>query len=185
MTSRLLVDKIESKSGSQIDMSAHTLKMPSGHVVQTVTSISTTQTNITTNGSFTNVTSSEVEITSKLANSSFLYMATMSAECDASSNFNVYFQMRYKINGGSSIIHPSAQNRILNGTAGLDSMGTVNQTINYLYDNITSSAGTTFVFFFQHRNNTSSSFQYNQQSLGGQPSGKSNASSIIVQEIAQ
>tara|TARA_Y100000114_G_C11558832_1_gene230802 strand:- start:40 stop:561 length:522 start_codon:yes stop_codon:yes gene_type:complete len=36
MTSRLLVDKIESKSGNQIDMSTHTLKMPSGHVVQTV-----------------------------------------------------------------------------------------------------------------------------------------------------
>lgn len=36
MTSRLLVNKIEAKSGSQIDMSTHTLKMPSGHVVQTI-----------------------------------------------------------------------------------------------------------------------------------------------------
>jgi len=179
MTSRLLVDKIEGKSTSG------TIQMPSGHVVQTVTNITTNANNITANGSFTDVTASEVTITSKLANSAFLYMATMSAECDAGSNYNVYIQMRYTINGGSSIIHPSAQNRILNGTTGLDSMGTVNQTINYLYDGITSSAGTTFVFFFQHRQNTTSSFQYNQQSLGGQPSGKSNASSITVQEIAQ
>ena len=179
MTSRLLVDKIEGKSTSG------TIQMPSGHVVQTVTNITTNANNITANGSFTNVTASEVTITSKLANSAFLYMATMSAEADASSNFNIYIQMRYTVNGGSSIIHPSAQNRVLNGTCALDSMGTVTQTINYLYDGITSSAGTTFVFFFEHRQNTSSSFQYNQQSLGGQPSGKSNSSSITVQEIAQ
>lgn len=159
--------------------------MPSGSVLQTVTNITTTANDITANNTFTNVTASEVTITSKLANSSFLYMATMSAECDATSAFGVYFQMRYKINGGSSIIHPSAQNRILNGTAGLDSMGTVNQTINYLYDGITSSAGTTFVFFFQHRQSTTSSFQYNQQSLTGQPQGRQNSSTITVQEIAQ
>tara|TARA_A100001388_G_scaffold144364_1_gene107182 strand:- start:181 stop:519 length:339 start_codon:yes stop_codon:yes gene_type:complete len=111
-------------------------------------------------------------------------MATMSAEADATSNFYIYIQMRYQINGGSSIIHPSAQNRILNGTSGLNSMGTINQTINYLFDGITSGAGTTFKFFFQHRQDTTSSFQYNQQSLGSQPSGKSNSSSITVMEIA-
>ena len=177
MTSRLLVDKIEGKT------TANNIAMPSGFVVQTVTNITTNQNNVTANGSFTNITASEVTITSKLANSSFLYMATMSAECDASSNYNVYFQMRYTIDGGSSIIHPSAQNRILLGTCALDSMGTVNQTINYLFDGITSGAGTTFKFFFQHRQNTTASFQYNQQSLGGQPSGKTNCSSITVQEI--
>ena len=35
MTSRLLVDKIESKSGSQIDMSTNDVIMPTGHVIQT------------------------------------------------------------------------------------------------------------------------------------------------------
>ena len=178
MTSRLLVDKIEGKSTSG------TIQMPSGHVVQTVTNTSTTANNVTTSGSFVDITSSEVTITSKLANSKFLYMATMSAEADAVSNFYIYIQMAYTINGGSNIIHPSAQNIVLNGTAGLNSMGSVSQTINYLFDGITSGAGTTFVFFFQHRQDTTSSFQYNQQALGSQPSGKSNASSIIVQEIA-
>ena len=179
MTSRLLVDKLEGKSTSG------TIQMPSGYVVQTATNITTNANNITANGSFTDVTASEVTITSKLANSAFFYMATMSAEADATSNFNIYIQMRYTMNGGSSIIHPSTENRVLNGTCALNSMGTVSQTINYLYDNITSSAGTTFVFFFQHRQNTTQSFQYNQQSLGSQPSGKSNMSSITVQEIAQ
>ena len=58
MTSRLLVDKIEGKTTSG------TIQMPSGHVVQTVTNISKTANNITANGSFTDVTSSEVTITS-------------------------------------------------------------------------------------------------------------------------
>ena len=177
MTSRLLVDKIEGKSTSG------TIQMPSGHVVQTVTNTTTNANNVTASGSFTSITASEVTITSKLANSAFLYMATMSAECDASSNYNVFFQMMYTINGGSDTIHPLPNTRVLNGTCALDTMGTVNQTINYLYDNITSSAGTQFKFFFQHLQNTTSSFQYNQQSLGGQPSGKPNMSSITVQEI--
>ena len=177
--STLSVDTIQGKTA------AGTVAMPSGHVVQTVTNLSITANNVTASGSFVDITSSEVTITSKLANSAFLYMATMSAEADAVSNFYIYIQMAYTINGGSSVIHPSAQNRVLNGTAGLNSMGSVSQTINYLFDNITSSAGTTFKFFFQHRQDTTSSFQYNQQSLGSQPSGKSNTSSIIVQEISQ
>ena len=67
MTSRLLVDKIESKSGSQIDMSTHTLKMPSGHVVQTVFVHSTTRTAVSSS-TYTNVSLTKA-ITPKFVNS--------------------------------------------------------------------------------------------------------------------
>ena len=64
-------------------------------------------------------------------------------------------------------------------------MGTVNNHISYLFDGITSSAGTVFVFAFQHRQSTTSNYHFNQQSLSGQKSGMSNMSHITVQEIAQ
>ena len=46
MTSRLLVDKIESKTGDQIDLSTNQLKMPVGHVIQVVTNVNTETSNI-------------------------------------------------------------------------------------------------------------------------------------------
>ena len=183
MTSRLLVDKIESKSGSQIDMSTHTLKMPSGHVVQTVNAIVTTDTAVTTSGRFVDIPASQCTITSKFANSSFLYQATISAEGDATSAYNTFQRMVYTVNGGSTIQHTGE--RSFNFTCVLDSMGTVNNHISYLFDGITSSAGTVFVFAFQHRQSTTSNYHFNQQSLSGQKSGMSNMSHITVQEIAQ
>ena len=183
MTSRFLVDKIESKSGSQIDMSTHTLKMPSGHVVQTVNAIVTTDTAVTTSGSVGDIPASQCTITSKFANSSFLYQATISAEGDATSAYNTFQRMVYTVNGGSTIQHTGE--RSFNFTCVLDSMGTVNNHISYLFDGITSSAGTVFVFAFQHRQSTTSNYHFNQQSLGGQKSGTSNMSHITVQEIAQ
>ena len=63
-------------------------------------------------------------------------------------------------------------------------MGTVNNHITYLFDGLTESAGTVFVFSFQHRQDTTGSYHYTQQSLANQPSGTSNMSHITVQEIA-
>ena len=177
MTSRLLVDKIEGKT------TANTIQMPSGSVVQVVKAIITTDTAVTTSGSFVDIPASQCSITSKLANSSFLYQATISAEGDASSAFNTFQRMVYTVNGGSTTQHTSE--RAFNFTAVLDSMGTVNNHISYLFDGITSSAGTVFVFAFQHRQSTTSNYHFNQQSLGGQKSGTSNMSLITVQEIAQ
>lgn len=74
MTSRLLVDKIESKSGSQIDMSAHTLKMPAGHVIQTQYVMSTTRTAISST-SYT-ATALQKAIAPKFANS-LIYIQVM------------------------------------------------------------------------------------------------------------
>ena len=177
MTSRLLVDKIEGKT------TANTIQMPSGSVVQVVKAIITTDTAVTTSGSFVDIPASQCSITSKLANSSFLYQATISAEGDASSAFNTFQRMVYTVNGGSTVQHTS--DKTFNFTAVLDSMGTVNNHITYLFDGITSSAGTVFVFAFQHRQSTTSNYHFNQQSLSGQKSGMSNMSHITVQEIAQ
>ena len=177
MTSRLLVDKIEGKT------TANTIQMPSGSVVQVVKAIITTDTAVTTSGSFVDIPASQCSITSKLANSSFLYQATISAEGDASSAFNTFQRMVYTVNGGSTIQHTGE--RSFNFTCVLDSMGTVNNHISYLFDGITSSAGTVFVFAFQHRQSTTSNYHFNQQSLSGQKSGMSNMSHITVQEIAQ
>ena len=177
MTSRLLVDKIEGKSTSG------TVQMPSGHVVQTVKTITTTDTAVTSSGSFVDIPASQGSITSKLANSSFLYQATISAEGDASSALNAFLRMVYTVNGGSTTQHSST--RTFNITAIQDSMGTVNNHISYLFDGLSESAGTAFVFAFQFRQTTTSSYHFNQQSLTGQPSGTSNMSHITVQEIAQ
>ena len=154
-----------------------------GMVVQTVKAITTTDTAVTTSGSFVDIPASQCSITSKLANSSFLYQATISAEGDASSNFNTFQRMVYTVNGGSTVQHTST--RTFNFTAVLDSMGTVNNHISYLFDGLTEGAGTVFVFAFQHRQNTTGSYHFNQQSLTNQPSGTSNMSHITVQEIAQ
>ena len=90
--------------------------------------------------------------------------------------------MVYTVNGGSTTQHSST--RTFNITAIQDSMGTVNNHISYLFDGLSESAGTVFVFAFQHRQDTSSNYHFNQGSLGGQPSGTSNMSHITVQEIA-
>ena len=175
--STLSVDTIQGKT------TAGTVAMPSGSVVQVVKAIITTDTAVTTSGSFVDIPASQCSITSKFANSSFLYQATISAEGDASSTFNTFQRMVYTVNGGSTVQHTS--DKTFNFTAVLDSMGTVNNHITYLFDGITSSAGTVFVFAFQHRQDTSSNYHFNQGSLGGQPSGTSNMSHITVQEIAQ
>ena len=167
---------------NEIAPTGSALKMPAGHVVQTVTARPTADLAVTTSGSMVDITMSQCSITSKLANSSFLYKASVSSEGDASSAYNNFIRMVYTVNGGSTVVHDST--KLLAGTAVLDSMGTVNLGINYLFDGITSSAGTTFVFFFQYQQNTTSSFHFNQSSLSGQPGSTSQMTSVIVQEIA-
>jgi|9_EtaG_2_1085328.scaffolds.fasta_scaffold93136_2 hypothetical protein len=86
MTSRLLVDKIESKSGNQIDLSTHTLKMPSGSVIQVVqrqvaNSFFTTSNNAT----YTDVTNFYVDITPKFNDSIVIFEAEVIGNVDSSS----------------------------------------------------------------------------------------------------
>jgi len=156
--------------------------LPIGSVVQTVTARNATETNNTTSNSFVDITPSQISVTTKRANSSFLYQASLSAESDVTTNFNNFIRFVYTINGGSTVIHNST--KVLNSNSIKDENGTVNTGITYLFDGITSSAGSTFVFFIQHQKNNSASIYFNQQSLSNQPTSTDNMCSIVVQEIA-
>ena len=159
-----------------------TTKLAAGAVIQTVTSRSTTGTNVATSNTFTDITASQISVTSKLANSSFFYQATLSAESDVASAYQNFIRMAYTVNGGSTVLHDDT--KVFNGNSIKDENGALNTGITYLFDGITHSAGTVFVFFIQYQKSSSSSVHFNQQSLSGQPTSTSNASSILVQEIA-
>jgi len=77
MTSRLLVDKIESKSGSQVDLSTHTLKMPAGHIIQTAQTVSRSSVSSTSTSYVEASTSFRASITPKYSGSKLLITATL------------------------------------------------------------------------------------------------------------
>ena len=156
--------------------------LPAGSVVQTVTARNATQTNNTSSNSFVDITPSQISVTTKRANSSFLYQACLSAESDVAGGFYSFIHPVYTLNGGSTVVHDST--KVINGTTIKDDEGNLNLGITYLYDGITSSAGSTFVFFIQYRKNSASSIYFNQQSLSNQPTSTDNICSIVVQEIA-
>jgi len=175
--STLKVDTIQGKT------TAGTVAMPSGHVIQTATNKNADATNVTVSNTFVAITASECSITSSLANSSFLYTGVLSVESDVTaSSLQNFVRMHYTVNGGSTIIHDSTKVFQVEMPISDNNIGQV--AMNYLFDGITHSAGTTFVFSFQYSKSTSHSIQFNQQSLGNQPSGTSNMSHITVQEIA-
>lgn len=156
--------------------------LPAGSVVQTVTSRSTTGTNISTSGSFTDISASQISVTSKRANSSFFYQAILSSESDVTTNFNNFIRMAYTVDGGSTVLHDDT--KVFNSNSIKDENGCINTSVTYLFDGITHSVGTVFVFFIQYQKNNTESIYFNQQSLTGQPSSTSNMGSVIVQEIA-
>ena len=156
--------------------------LPVGSVVQTVTARSANGTNNTSSNSFVDITPSQISITAKRDNSSFLYKASLSAESDVAGGYNSYIRPVYTLNGGSTVVHDST--KVLNGTTIKDDEGVLNLGITYLFDGITSSAGSTFVFFIQYSKSSASSVFFNQQSLTGQPTSTDNICSIVVQEIA-
>tara|TARA_B100000214_G_scaffold346444_1_gene297067 strand:+ start:381 stop:947 length:567 start_codon:yes stop_codon:yes gene_type:complete len=159
-----------------------TTKLATGAVIQTVTSRSTTETNVQTSGSFTDITASQISVTSKLANSSFFYQASLSAESDVGASYQNYIRMAYTVNGGSTVVHDAT--KVFNSNSIRNEQGGMGISMTYLFDGITHSVGTVFVFFIQYQKSSSSSVHFNQQSLSGQPTSTSNASSILVQEIA-
>ena len=157
--------------------------LPAGSVVQTVTARNAgTGGNNTSSNSFVDVSPSQISVTTKRANSSFLYQACLSAESDVAGGFYSWIYPVYTLNGGSTVIHDST--KVINGTTIKDDEGGLNLGITYLFDGITSSAGSTFVFFIQYRKTSASSIYFNQQSLSNQPTSTENICSIVVQEIA-
>ena len=181
--SNLLVQNIKHTNGTTaatIDTAG--VFSSAGHVIQAVTNRDTTATNVTSANSFVDITSSQVTITAKKANSSYLYFATLSAEPDGSSTMESYIRFVYTINSGSTTQHNST--KLIYGQAGRDDHGVVSITPIYLFDDISTSKGDVLKFFVQYRQSISNSYQYNQDGLTDQPGSTDIFSSVTVQEIA-
>ena len=181
--SNLLVQNIKHTNGTTaatIDTAG--VFSSAGHVIQAVTNRDTTSTNITSSGTFVDVTSSQVTITAKKANSSYLYFATLSAEPDGSAVMESYIRFVYTLNSGSTTQHNVE--RLIYGQAGRDDHGPLSITPIYLFDGISTSKGDVLKFFVQYRQSITSSYNFNQDGLTAQPSSTDIFSSVIVQEIA-
>lgn len=181
--SNLLVQNIKHTNGTTaatIDTAG--VFSSAGHVIQAVTNRDTTDTTVTTANSFVDIPSSQVTITAKKANSSYLYFATLSAEPDGSAAMESYFRFVYTLNSGSTIEHNST--KLIYGQAGRDDHGPVSVTPIYLFDGISTSKGDVLKFFVQFRQSTTGSYHFNQDGLTNQPGSTDIMSSVTVQEIA-
>ena len=183
--SNLLVQNIKHTNGTTaatIDTAG--VFSSAGHVIQIVTNRDTTAQNIASANSFVDITSTELTITAKKANSSYLYFATLSAEPDLAggSNMESYIRFVYTLNGGSTTQHTST--KLIYGQAGSDDMGFASTTPIYLFDGISTSKGDVLKFFIQYRQDVTASYQFNQDGLTNQPSSTDIMSSVTVQEIA-
>ena len=101
---------------------------------------------MSTSNTFTDITASQISVTSKLANSSFFYQATLSVESDVASAYQNFIRMAYTVNGGSTVLHDDT--KVFNGNSIKDENGALNTGITYLFDGITHSAGTVLIVFF-------------------------------------
>lgn len=163
-------------------MSGGTLVPSAGAVVGIAQSRSSAGTSVSTTGTWIAVSGTNVTITTKQSGSLFIYHATLSAEADAGGAHNCFFRRKYRINGGSWVYHNSSLTS--NGMAFLDSQGSFNENLHYVFDGISYTAGDTVEFMVEFQTGASGVY-FNQPNLGGQPSGTSNFHQISVMEIAQ
>ena len=175
-------NKVIIPSGHVLDVSGGTLVPSAGAVVGIAQSRSSAGTSVSTTGTWIAVSGTNVSIATKQAGSSFIYHATMSAEADATSPHNCFFRYKYRINGGSWVYHSSSLTT--NATAVLDSQGSFNENLHYVFDGISYTAGNTIEFMVEFQTSVSGVY-FNQPNLSGQPSGTSNFHQISVMEIAQ
>ena len=183
----LIIDgtSIISKTGSTVTYNAGTIgdniAFPTGHVVQIVTFTSTTGTNVTST-SETPIASSKKAITLKTNNPLIIYNAVLGYESDTSGSFNMFFDLRYSSDDTTYTAIDSTTR--MNGSVVDDSLGTGSTTIvtHHVMSDLYN-AGDTVYYQLYYKQHTSASVYFNQQSLGGQPSGTSNMSSGCIMEI--
>ena len=174
-------------SGDTATLSGTGVTFPAGHAVQIVGFQSSTVQNVTTSNA-TNITPTEASITIKNSNPLILYHVLMGAEPDASSYNYVYFRALYKnqTDGGSyaAIDNPNNTNVRINGNPGIDSMGGC-QSVLSVYHNLTADAGDQIYYIVEFEQYLTASYQFNQQSLSGQPSGSSNFTQGYIMEFSR
>ena len=176
-----------SQSGTDEPAITSNVTFPAGHVVQIVGFQSSTAHNVTTS-SATNITPTEASITIKNSNPLILYHVVMGVEPDASSYNYVYFRALYKnqTDGGSyaAIDNPNNTNVRINGNSGSDSTGSC-QSVLSVYHNLTADAGDQIYYIVEFEQYLTASYQFNQQSLSGQPSGSSNFTQGYIMEFSR
>ena len=148
-----------------------------GTVLQIVPFTSSTATNVTTSGTWTTIVASAVDITSKQANSKFLYYFDMSVETDVSATSTYNFGQLAR--SGTRI---TASQQTL--SVGHDSYESSPTTVFTYTDVPSAAAGTTITYAMMLNASNSASFQINQPSLAGQEGGTSIHSNGYVMEIA-
>ena len=172
------------KLASTLDLSGKTVTLPSGtggKVLQVSSFYDSTSTVVSATNTWVTIQGSGKTVTAVGSNSKYLYHYVLSAEADQTINYNCFYKAWYNKNGGA--YQEILANRVFNGNALLDSQGTVSHTISVILEGVSSSPGDTLDFYLSYYN-TSANTHFNQQVLGGQPSGTTNTSVGYVMEIA-
>lgn len=166
---------------SLTDFNISTDDMPSGSVLQVVKFSSNSALNVTTSNTWVSVTPSSVTITPKQTGSTFVYVANLSVESDHNSSYNSFYRLARYVGGGSEqLLSGSARN----GNAILDSNGTINDNYTHVDNGASYTLGQNIKYELQFNKSDADSSYFNQQNLGGQPSGTTNHSGGYVMEIA-
>jgi len=150
---------------------------PAGMILQVVHFTSATATNIASATTWTTIAASSVTITSKRANSKFLYHFDASVEVDVSSNSTYNFGQLAR--NGTKVL---ASNQGL--AVGHDTYESSPAVVFTYTDSPSAAAGTALAYTVQVYKQNAASWQINQAGLSSQPAGSSMNSNGYVMEIA-
>ena len=155
-----------------------------GNVIQVVYWDSEIVTNVTSsNSEYAIGASQSPTLTTKGANSNFIYCCTLGAESDLSGTTNAFFRLTYTTNNFSSTDYVnSSECQVAGMTLDSGASGTNDHTIVTSYSG-NHAVGTNIRFRLNFTKSTSPSYQFNQQNLNGQPSNTGNSAYGYVMEI--
>ena len=155
-----------------------------GNIIQVVYWDSEVVTDVTSaNSEWAVGASQSPTLTTKGVNSNFIYCCTLGAESDLTSVTNAYFRLTYTTNNFSSTDYVNSNEcQVAGMTLNSGASGTNDHTIVTSYSG-SHAAGTDIRFRLNFLKTTSESYQFNQQSLSGQPSNTGNSAYGYVMEI--
>jgi len=154
-----------------------------GGVIQVVYWDSEIVTNVTSANSEWGIGASQSPtLTTKAANSNFIYCVTLGAESDLSATTNGFFRLTYTTNNFSSTDYVNSSECQVAGMTFDNVSGTNDHCIVTSYSG-NHAVGTNIRFRLNFTKSTSPSYQFNQQALTGQPSNTGNSAYGYVMEI--
>ena len=155
----------------------------SGGIIQVVRWDSAAVTNVTSANSEVAVAASQSPLlTTKAANSNFIYCCCLGAETDLTAGTNAHYRLVYTLNNFSSTDYVNSAKAQVAGITLNSESGTNEHTIVTNYDG-SHAVGTQIGFRLNFTKTTAPSYQFNQQAINGQPSGTSNYAYGYVMEI--